>query len=605
MQSEQGNTIDKMFEKLVADKHPVGEIIGIDTFMIKIRGMQPSNVHALVRFEDGSRGYIHHIYEDHVIVMKLDTTVLRVGMLAVIQHEDLLTKVGQNFVGRVINIFGDPIDGKGPIQADDAWEVFYNAPMLYERRLLDSQLETGITVLDISFSLVRGQRMAVLGDGKVGKTAMTTQIAINQKSTDITVIYVLIAKRQRDVAQLVERLEKNGAMDKAIVIVTNLFESLVTTYLAPYVGAAHGEYFWHKLGKDTLVIYDDLTSHAQAYREISLIAGVTPGRDSYPGDMFYTHSSLVERAGRLDRNGATQTILPIVYAAAGDITAYLPTNVMSMTDGQWILDMATFKDKFRPAVNTGLSVTRVGGVGQNKRQKALAAALGKTLAGYRQAEEYAHFGAELSPEAQSDFDKGKALFVLMNQEIGEGYSLVDQQFLLDMILNSKTGESIDIKKMKQLVRGYSDKLVEDKEHSNFDELRDQLKAQVLMISPTAAAAAPGTAAPAGTPAAPAGKETAATGAAGGDAAKPGSAAVGSSSATKPGEAVTPTKTDQPAETDKQETPAPAVAPADKDAKGTDKDTVAVKDSPTKEADKDTDKTAEAKAKTAVENEKKL
>ena len=482
---------DKLFKDLVDRGNPVGEIIGIDSFLVKVRGLQPTNVHALIRFEDGSRGYVHHVYEDFVIVMKLGTTMLHIGMVCVIQHDELLTKVGKNFIGRVTNIFGEAIDGKGPIEPDATWEVFHNAPMLYERELLDSQLETGITVLDIMFSLVRGQRMAVLGDGKVGKTAMTTQIAINQKDTDVTVIYVLIAKRQRDVAQLVDRLEKNDALKKAVIIVTNMFESLVVTYLAPYVGAAHGEYFWQQLGMDTLVIYDDLTSHAQAYREISLIAGVSPGRDSYPGDMFYTHSSLVERAGRLDRNHATQTILPIVYAPAGDITAYLPTNVMSMTDGQWILDMGVFKDTMRPAISTGLSVTRVGGVGQNKRQKGLAAALNKTLAGYRQAEEYAHFGTELSPEAQMDYDKGKALFQLMNQEIGEGYSLMDQQFLLDIVLNSKQGEKIDIKKMKELVKEYSPKVQDSKESSNFDTLRDELKSKVLIsaANPTAPTAA--------------------------------------------------------------------------------------------------------------------
>jgi F0F1-type ATP synthase alpha subunit len=198
--------------------------------------------------------------------------------------------------------------------------------------------------------------------------------------------------------------------------------------------------------------------------------------------MFYTHSSLVERAGRLDRNGATQTILPIIYAPAGDITAYLPTNVMSMTDGQWILDMNIFKDTMRPAVSTGLSVTRVGGVGQNKRQKALAAALNKTLAGYRVAEEYAHFGTELSPEAQADYDKGKALFLLMNQDIGEGYNLVEQQFLLDLILNAKPEEKVDIRKMKELVHEVAAQLKEDKElKGNYDQLRDGLKAQVVMI----------------------------------------------------------------------------------------------------------------------------
>jgi F-type H+-transporting ATPase subunit alpha len=296
------------------------------------------------------------------------------------------------------------------------------------------------------------------------------------------VIYVLIAKRQRDLAQLVARLEKNEALQKAIIIVTNMFESLVTTYLAPYIGAAHGEYFWQQLAMDTLIIYDDLTSHAQAYREISLIAGVSPGRDSYPGDMFYTHSSLVERAGRLDRNGATQTILPLIYAPSGDITAYLPTNVMSMTDGQWILDTAIFKDTMKPAVSTGLSVTRVGGVGQNKRQKGLAAKLNKTLAGYRVAEEYAHFGTELSPEAQADYDTGKALFQLMSQDIGEGYSLMDQQFLLDIVLNALPEEKIDIKGMKLKVKEYSKQVQEDKDmKGNWDSLRDKLKAEVVII----------------------------------------------------------------------------------------------------------------------------
>lgn len=478
----------KLFDKLVAAGNPVGEIIGIDSFLVKVKGLQPCNVHALVRFEDESRGYVHHVYEDYVMVMKLGTTVLHIGMVAVIERTELLTPVGKNFIGRVVNIFGEPIDSKGPIQADGEWDIFHSAPMLYERRLLDTQLETGITVLDINFSLVRGQRMAVLGDGKVGKTAMTTQIAINQKNTDITVIYVLIAKRQRDVAQLVDRLEKNDALGKAIIVVTNLFESLVTTYLAPYVGAAHGEYFWQKLAMDTLVIYDDLTSHAQAYREISLIAGVSPGRDSYPGDMFFTHSSLVERAGRLDSNGAAQTILPIIYAPGGDITAYLPTNVMSMTDGQWILDSKIFKETMRPAVSTGLSVTRVGGVGQNKRQKGLAANLNKTLAGYRTAEEYAHFGTELSPQAQSDYDKGKMLFKVMNQGIGEGYNLVEQQFLLDIVLGSKPEEIIDLAGLKLKVREVAAKLQEDKDmKGNYDELRDALKAQVVTIDEKKAA----------------------------------------------------------------------------------------------------------------------
>lgn len=472
----------KQFEKLVSHGNPVGEIIGIDSFMISVRGLQPTNVHATVRFEDDTRGYVHQVFEDHVVVMKLDSSPLRIGMVCVIEQRDIMTPVGKNFIGRVINVFGEPIDGKGAITPDQEWDVFHNAPALYERELLDTPVETGVTILDLEYSLARGQRMAMLGDSKVGKTALAAQVAINQKNTDITVVYVLIAKRQRDVAELVNNLEKNDAMKKAIVIVTNSFESLILTYLVPYVGAAHGEYFWHKLGMDTLMIYDDLTAHAQAYREISLIAGVSPGRDSYPGDMFYTHSSLLERGGKTESNHASQTLLPIVYAPGGDITAYLPTNIMSITDGQWILDGKIFKDTMRPAVSTALSVTRVGGVGQNKRQKGLADKLNLTLAGYRTAEEYAHFGTELSPQAQADYDKGKVLFKLMNQAIGEIYSFAEQQFIMKIVLDSAPEEIIDIEQLKSKVHDYATKLQEDKDmNGNFDELYEQLKTDVTTI----------------------------------------------------------------------------------------------------------------------------
>lgn len=472
----------KNFERLVAANNPVGEVIGIDSFMISVKGLQPSNVHATVRFDDDTRGYVHEVFEDYVIVMKLDPTPIHIGAVCVIEAPDIMTPVGKEYIGRVINVFGEPIDGKGEIHPDKEWDVFHGAPMLYERELLDTPVETGVTLLDLEYSLARGQRMAMLGDSKVGKTALASQVAINQKNTDVTVIYVLIAKRQRDVAQLVNDLEKNGALSKAVVVVTNMFESLILTYLVPYVGASHGEYFWHELGMDTLVIYDDLTAHAQAYREIQLIAGVSPGRDSYPGDMFYTHSSLLERGGKTVSNHATQTLIPIVYAPGGDITAYLPTNIMSITDGQWILDGQIFKDTMRPAVSTGLSVTRVGGIGQNKRQKGLADLLNRTLSGYRSAEEYAHFGTELSPQAQSDYDKGKVLFKLMNQAIGEIYNYAEQQFIMTIVLDSKPEEIINVELLKQKVHDYAPKLQEDKDcNGNFDELAAALKAEVMTI----------------------------------------------------------------------------------------------------------------------------
>ena len=472
----------KIFEGLVEAGNPVGEIIGIDSFMVSVKGLQPTNVHATVRFDDDTRGYVHQVLEDYVVVMKLDPSPLQIGAVCVIEKPDIMTPVGKNFIGRVINVFGEPIDGKGEIVPDQEWDVFHPAPMLYERELLDTPVETGITILDLEYSLARGQRMAMLGDSKVGKTALAASVAINQKNTDITVVYVLIAKRQHDVAELVSNLEKNDAPKKAIVIVSNSFESLILTYLVPYVGAAHGEYFWHQCNMDTLMIYDDLTAHAQAYREISLIAGVSPGRDSYPGDMFYTHSSLLERGGKTESNHASQTLIPIVYAPGADITAYLPTNIMSITDGQWILDGQIFKDTMRPAVSTALSVTRVGGVGQNKRQKGLADKLNLTLAGYRTAEEYAHFGTELSPQAQADYDKGKVLFKLMNQGIGETYNFAEQQFLMSIVLGSSPEEVVNIQLLKEKVHDYAAKLQEDKDmNGNFDELAAALKAEVTTI----------------------------------------------------------------------------------------------------------------------------
>lgn len=472
---------NKKFQDLVDRGNQVGEVVAVDRFLVRVRGLQPINTHALIMFDDGSKGYVHHVFETYVVVLHMGPKSLPIGTIAVLQHHKLVARVGKNYVGRVISVLGEPLDGKGPIVPDGTWPIFHNAPMLFERELLDKPLETGIITLDILFSIVRGQRMALLGDGKSGKSSLVTQIAINQRSTDITTIYVLIGKRRADLIELIDRLEKNGAMEKTIIIASNMFESLVLNYLAPYVAAAMGEYFWQELAQDTLVIYDDLTSHAMAYREISLIAGVSPGRDSYPGDMFYVHSQLVERAGKLNRNHATQTIIPVVYAPSGDITAYLPTNVMSMTDGQWILDMAVFKEIMRPAVSTGMSVTRVGGVGQNKRQKALAGATSKALSAYRQAEEYAHFGSELSAESTAALRKGKNLYALFNQIIGETYSLVDQQFLLDIIHGLTMEETIDIDGLKKAVAEYSARLEnDDTDESNFDALRDELKARFLV-----------------------------------------------------------------------------------------------------------------------------
>lgn len=461
------------FQRLVEADNLTGEVVSTNRFIVEVRGLEGVRLGAQVLFSDGQHGLVREAYGDRVILFNIDSERIAPGTLAVVENDILSVPVGRGLVGRVISPMGVPLDNKGNVRSTKNSGIFNPAPGIMARSTLNQQLPSGVTAVDSFFPVVLGQRIAILGDSKSGKSTFLSQLSASQEGTERIVVYVLMGRRKVDVERLLTGLRESGAMEHTIVVLADIFDSLTQTYLAPYAACAMAEHLWYG-GEDVIIMYDDLSSHAEAYRQLSLLQEVDPGRDSYPGDIFYAHSSLLERAGKLKANGKTLTSLPVVLTPNDDITAYLPTSIMSITDGQIIFDLSIFRQGFRPAVNSGLSVSRVGGQAQTTRQKRLSSTLFKQLARYRQAEQFSHFSSQLSKETQIDLRLGKYILEVLQQPPEERHSLIEQMLMLETIMLSGGEAEIDVTGLKQSVKKIGSQVQDVKDEATFDKLEAEL-----------------------------------------------------------------------------------------------------------------------------------
>ncbi len=464
---------NELFQRLVEADNLTGEVVSANSFLIEVKGLEGVRLGSQVLFEDGQRGMVREAYGDRVILFNINSEKMALGTLAVVENDMLSVPVGRELIGRVITPMGVPVDGKGPITTTATSGIFNPAPGIMARSMLNEQLVSGVMAVDSFFPVVLGQRIAILGDSKSGKSTFLSQLSASQEGKGRIVVYVLMGKRKVDIERLLRELQESGAMEHTIVVLADIFDSLTQSYLAPYAACAMAEYLWTKdKGEDVVIMYDDLSSHAEAYRQLSLLQEVDPGRDSYPGDIFYAHSSLLERAGKLLSNMKTLTALPVVLTPNNDITAYLSTSIMSITDGQIIFDLEIFRKGIRPAVNAGLSVSRVGGQAQTTRQKRLSSTLFKTLAKYKQAEEFSHFSSQLSKETTIDLRIGKYIYEALQQPPEELHTLANQQLLLETIMLSGGEMAIDVQKLKTAINAM--KTDELKEDAEFDKIEADL-----------------------------------------------------------------------------------------------------------------------------------
>ena len=395
----------------------IGYVIQVGDGIAKVHGLDKCKSNELLRFENGSFGMALNLEESCVSVVMLGTDVgIREGGLVKRTGRVVSVPVGEALIGRVVDALGQPIDGKGPIDSKELRPIERNAPGIIERKSVSVPLQTGIKAIDALVPIGRGQRELIIGDRQTGKTAIAIDAILNQKDTGVLCIYVAIGQKESTVAGVVQKLRDRGAMAYTTVVCAHASETAPMLYIAPYAGAAIGEYFMYR-GRDVLIVYDDLSKQAVAYREISLLLQRPPGREAYPGDVFYLHSRLLERAARLSEaaGGGSMTALPIIETQAGDISAYIPTNVISITDGQIFLETDLFHAGVRPAINVGLSVSRVGGAAQLGAMKQVAGRLRMDLAQYRELASFAQFGSDLDKATRDTLARGSRMTELLKQ----------------------------------------------------------------------------------------------------------------------------------------------------------------------------------------------
>ena len=428
----------------------IGHVIFVGDGIATVYGIDHAMFGEIVIFEDGTKGMVQDIRKTEIgcIIFGKDTGICE-GTKVVRTKKRAGIPVGDAFVGRIVGALGNAIDGKGEIISNEYREIEHEAPGIVERKSVKVPLETGILAIDAMFPIGRGQRELIIGDRQTGKTSIAIDAILNQKGKDVICIYVAIGQKASTIAQIANMLKQNNAMEHSIIVAATASDSAPLQYIAPFSGTALAEYFMHQ-GKDVLIIYDDLSKHAVAYRALSLLLERSPGREAYPGDVFYLHSRLLERSSRLsdELGGGSITALPIIETQSGDVSAYIPTNVISITDGQIFLESDLFFEGMRPAVNVGLSVSRVGGAAQTKAMKKVSGCLRIELAQYREMEIFTQFSSDLDALTKEQLRYGQGLMELLKQPLCNPLSLAEQVITL-VAANNRLFLTIEVKKLKK------------------------------------------------------------------------------------------------------------------------------------------------------------